>query len=674
VLKFVHEGGDLSGASTLRGRSLVTLRDLLLRGSYPPGKRLEEIELSRRLGVSRPILKSVLEHLSAEGLLTVSPEGGYAVRHFTFDDIQDAILARSALEGQAAGLAAKRIQDPSELEAARKLNAAMAEAVASSAPDVPTVEEMSRFGDLNAAFHNAVVALARSPMVSWCLQRVQSAAFASPAAVVLPAEGDGARRAFQEHGEILEAIQAGDAARADALVRQHAHLALEALTSAIEGRPHLSRNIALELVRNGPSKPAGRRISPRAKGKNKATGATSERILDAAAELFREKGFHAATTRELANRLNVQQASLYYHFRKKEDLLHRICTEAVDAFLAGLPPTRGKNETAPDRVAAFVDAHLRTVLRYPDRALVLATDLRALSRPHLAEISAKHKEYSRVLESALGSALSEGALRTDISTKLIRLALLNILNWTPRWFHPAGALSSGELTSIYERVFWEGVANPALGEVRSIRPLDPSFQRQRRRTGQLGTLERVIRGAAELFARQGYESTSTRNLASLLGIEKATLYYHLEGKEDLLYAICKASIEQLTGDVNAAVDGIEDPLQKLEVWIQAHLINLLHNQRQHATALAEARALSGERLAEIVGMRKTYQKRVRSLIEAGQRSGHLRTDVPAKYLGLILEGLLDRTVIWYQKGDALNPAEFADSFCKLFISGAKFRA
>lgn len=672
LLKFIHEGG-LSGASTLRGRSLVTLRDLLLRGSYSPGKRLEEIELSRRLGVSRPILKSVLEHLSAEGLLTVSPEGGYAVRRFTFDDIRDAILARSALEGQAAGLAAKRIQDPSELEGARKLNAAMAEAVASTAPDVPTVEEMSRFGDLNAAFHNAVVALARSPMVSWCLQRVQSAAFASPAAVVLPAEGDGARRAFGEHEEILNAIQAGDAARADALVRQHAHLALEALTSAIEGRPHLSRNIALELVRNGPSKPAGRPIAPRAKVKNKATGATSEHILDAAAELFREKGFHAATTRELANRLNVQQASLYYHFRKKEDLLHRICTEAMDAFLAGLPPTRGKNETAPDRVAAFVDAHLRTVLRYPDRALVLATDLRALSRPHLAEISAKHKEYSRVLESALGSALSEGALRTDISTKLIRLALLNILNWTPRWFHPAGALSSAELGSIYERVFWEGVVNPAIAEVRSIKPLPWSFYRQRRRRGQ-GTLERVIHGAAELFARQGYESTSTRNLATLLGIEKATLYYHLEGKEDLLYAICKASIEQLTADVNAAVEGIEDPLQKLEVWIQAHLINLLHNQTQHATALAEARALSGERLAEIVGMRKTYQKRVRSLIEAGQRSGHLRTDVPAKYLGLILEGLLDRTVVWYQKGDALNPAEFADGFCKLFISGTKFRA
>lgn len=646
---------------------------MLLKGSFPPGKRLQEIELSRTLGLSRPILRSILEHLSFEGLLEATPSGGYAPRHFTLEDIRDAILARSALEAVAAGLAAKRMQSLSELEPARKLNAQLAEMIESSPPRLPTPEEMARFGYLNAAFHSAFVGLARSPMLSWCLQRVQSAAFASPAAVVLPAGGEGARRAFDEHEEILNAIQAKDAVRADTLVRQHAHLAIEAITSAVNGRPHSGRNIAVELVRNKPAKPVGRQKNRPPEGGNKATGSTSERILDAAAELFREKGFHAATTRELANRLNVQQASLYHHVSKKEDLLHRICNQTMDAFLADLPATLEKTEEGRQRVRAFIDAHLRTVHRYPDRTGVIVSEFKALSGPHFSEISRKQEDYSRILESVLKSARARGALRTDISIKVIRLALLNILNWTPRWFRPAGVLSSGELTSIYERVFWEGVASPALGQVRSIRALDPLFQRKRRRTGQVGTLERVIRGAAELFARQGYESTSTRNLASLLGIEKATLYYHLEGKEDLLYAICKASIEQLTADVNAAVEGIQDPLEQLQVWIQAHMVNLLRRQTQHATALAEVRALSGERLAEIVEMRKNYQKRVRWLIEAGQKSGRLRTDVAAKYLGLMLEGLLDRTVVWYRKNDALSPEELSEAFCNLFVAGAGYR-
>src|SRR5205085_284718 len=111
-------------------------------------KRLEEIELGRRLGVSKPILRSALEHLCTEGLLERQSSGGYAARKVTFEDIRDAILARSALEGVAAGLAAQRIAGPTELDRARKLNADLANVIASGAPHRPTIEEMSRFGDV----------------------------------------------------------------------------------------------------------------------------------------------------------------------------------------------------------------------------------------------------------------------------------------------------------------------------------------------------------------------------------------------------------------------------------------------------------------------------------------------------------------------------------------------
>src|SRR5690349_2712482 len=110
---------DVNGASTLRGRTVLALREMVLRGQLAPRKRLEEFDLSKRLGVSRPVLRSALEHLASEGLLEPAPSGGYAARHFTLEDIRDAILARSALEALAAGLAAKRIEDPSEARCSR---------------------------------------------------------------------------------------------------------------------------------------------------------------------------------------------------------------------------------------------------------------------------------------------------------------------------------------------------------------------------------------------------------------------------------------------------------------------------------------------------------------------------------------------------------------------------
>ena len=676
-----------TNASTRRGRALLSLREMLLKGAFPPGKRLEEVDLSRRLGVSRPILRSVLDHLSFEGLLEPGPSGGYAARHFTLDDIRDAILARSTLEGLAAGLAAKRIQDPKELDAARKLNAELAEVIPSRGPSPPTAEEMTRFGDLNGAFHDAIVSLARSRMLSWCIQRVQSLAFASPAAVVLSAGGVGARNSFQEHEAILQAIEAGDAARADDLLRQHAGLAMHAIESALKGSPHSSRNIALALVGNKTAKGSSNKPSRPRVNKASANGAASERvtlerILDEAANLFCEKGFYAATTRELASRLDIQQASLYHHMSNKEELLNRICREVINTFLADLPAvlqTAGPANTdaGRNRISAFIDAHLQVMLWSPRRTLAMVTEFRALSRPHFAEISQNYKEYSRLLDSALKSAQAAGSLRTDISAASLRLALLNVLNWTPRWFQPSGALSGKELSSIYERVFWEGVVSPTVREIPVIQPLPAPGSRQplpARNRERNSTLAKFIRAAAELFSKYGYETTSTRDLATLLGMEKATLYYHAEGKEDLLYAICKSSVEQLAGDVSRATEGIHDPLEKLQVWIQAHIASLLRDQTQHATSLAEARSLTPERLAEIVKMRKAYQARTRSLIEAGQKAGCIRTDIAAKYLGLILEGLLDRSVVWYRRKGELSPAELGAALCSIFISGAQRRS
>jgi AcrR family transcriptional regulator len=304
----------------------------------------------------------------------------------------------------------------------------------------------------------------------------------------------------------------------------------------------------------------------------------------------------------------------------------------------------------------------------------VVTEFRALSRLHFAEISESYKEYSRLLDSELNGALRLGILRTDISPKYIRLALLNILNWTPRWFHASGPLSCKDLSSIYDRVFWEGVLSPELREVPPHPTLQRSTSRVRSRTLHRGTLGKFIRGAAELFSKYGYESTGTRDLATLLGMERATLYYHVGGKEDLLYAICKSSIEQLANDVREATEGISDPLVQLQVGIQTHFVSLLRDQTQHATSLAEARALSPERLAEIVSMRKAYQTRARSVLEAGQQAGSIRRDISSKYLGMMLEGLLDRTVVWFKRNGDLSPSELGAILCRLFLEGAQHRS
>ena len=245
-----------------------------------------------------------------------SPAGGFTARYFTGQDISDAIDARGALEGLAAGLAARRISDPVQLEGIRRIGSELAELTASfTDTEPPTAEQMARFGELNAAFHTALVSLAHSPMLQLSLKRVQSIAFASPAAVVVPAERGGFSRAIQEHAAILDAIEAHDAARAEALTREHARFALQGLRSALtkSGDPPAKARAVLQ------DHVAIAKIATRHRPESAAP--TAQLVLDAAADLFCEKGFSGTTTREIASRLNIHQASLYYHIAGR-----RICS------------------------------------------------------------------------------------------------------------------------------------------------------------------------------------------------------------------------------------------------------------------------------------------------------------------------------------------------------------
>jgi len=654
-----------SGVNSRRAQTLVTVREMVLRGELTSGRAIEEVELSRALGASRPIVRATLERLYEEGLLEELSAGEYVPRVLSSQDIADAIEARGALESLAVGLAAKRGVDAAQLDRARRLNAELAETTASfSVTDSPTAGQMARFAELNLAFHKALTALARSPMLQLSLERVQSIAFASPGAVVTPAEPGGFVHAIREHEAILDAIQTGDAAGAEALVREHARFALRGVKNAIE-RP----GRAVPKTKAAAHKAPAGRAAPAQSHNAEMAGPTSQLILDAAAALFCEKGFSETTTREIAARLNIHQASLYYHVSGKEELLYRISRLALEAVEREAGAALGGCGNDRERLNAFIRAHLQGLFENSARALASITEFRSVSRAHRRELTGLRRNYSHVLDRELASSVKAGVLRTDIPVPILRLALLNYLNWTPRWYQSSGRLSLDDLAGICDRVFFEGIVTPAHG--RHPLPQLQSLRRRRPGSGHSGTLGKFVRTAAELFSRQGYASTSTRSLSALIGMEKATLYYHVKSKEDLLYLITKCSLETLQEEVKNAVEGITCPLEHLAVLIRAHCVSLLRDQTQHATALAEVRALSPERLAEIVSIRKAYQAGIRRVIEAGQKNGSIRADVESRYLASMLRGLLDRTVEWYQKGGSLGPAELADAFCEIYLFGAR---
>jgi GntR family transcriptional regulator of vanillate catabolism len=248
-VKAAEEGGKLRSAQTLQAQ--LRLRQLILDGQIKPGARIPELTLVGRLGVSRTPVRAALVRLAEEGLLEASVSGGFVVRSFSVAEAYDAIDVRGTLEGAAARRAAERHPDSRELAVVRDCVRALDALVACPrlGPD-----EFADYVRLNELFHLQLVALARSPALERAITRIVALPFASPSAFVAAQEGlPDARETLlvgqSQHRSILEAIAAGEGARAEAAAREHSLLAKKNLRAVADRDAPLRRVTGGNLIR-----------------------------------------------------------------------------------------------------------------------------------------------------------------------------------------------------------------------------------------------------------------------------------------------------------------------------------------------------------------------------------------------------------------------------------------
>jgi len=213
---------------------------MLLRGELARGERISELPLVARLGMSRTPIRLALDRLAHVGLLQNSKGGGFTVREFTLAEVRDTIELRGVLEGTAARLAAERLTDTADLQTLRDYCKEM------EALGRLTIDSFALYMDVNEAFHSAIRDLARNAILRQTLERVFSLPFASPSAMVfptsvLPKSDETLAIAQEQHRALLEAISRRQGARAEALAREHALLALRVLDDALSDHDALSR-------------------------------------------------------------------------------------------------------------------------------------------------------------------------------------------------------------------------------------------------------------------------------------------------------------------------------------------------------------------------------------------------------------------------------------------------
>jgi TetR/AcrR family transcriptional regulator, cholesterol catabolism regulator len=185
-------------------------------------------------------------------------------------------------------------------------------------------------------------------------------------------------------------------------------------------------------------------------------------LVAAATAVFAEKGYAAASLRDVAERVGIFKQSLYYYVDSKEDLLHQVLRAAVDAGGRVVEQAVAAPGDPLCRFGLALRGYLGHLREDPDGVRVLLRETDSLPDPAGAGIRAAVGAHRAALAGLVEAAREAGLVRPDVVPELVVLHSLGALNWLPRWFSPRGELSPEQIAEQLVDVLIRGIAAPGI--------------------------------------------------------------------------------------------------------------------------------------------------------------------------------------------------------------------
>lgn len=177
----------------------------------------------------------------------------------------------------------------------------------------------------------------------------------------------------------------------------------------------------------------------------------------AATRLFRLRGYHATSMRDLGEALGMHRGSLYHYITGKDELLWAILNRALDVLEARVVPVLEDEARPPvDRLRLAIGEHLRVAAEHADELSLIQIELRALTPERRREIIDRRNDYENRWRAAIAAGIDDGSLRAfDVS--LAGIGILSACNWFTQWYRPDGRMSVDQIADAFAELFLRGL-------------------------------------------------------------------------------------------------------------------------------------------------------------------------------------------------------------------------
>ncbi|MEP2828286.1 TetR/AcrR family transcriptional regulator [Parvibaculum sp.] len=182
------------------------------------------------------------------------------------------------------------------------------------------------------------------------------------------------------------------------------------------------------------------------------------------------------------------------------------------------------------------------------------------------------------------------------------------------------------------------------------------------------TLAAIREAGLDLVHEHGFEAMSLRRLAARVGLQPGSLYNHIETKQDLLFDLIHNHMVTLLASIDEELEGIADPLERLQAFIAFHLTYHIERKREVFIGSSELRSLEPKNRRKIVALRKTYEDRLYEILEQGAVNKLFKIeDIRVSTYAIL--AMLTGICTWYDAKGRIDRKTLIDIHTRLVLQG-----
>jgi AcrR family transcriptional regulator len=186
----------------------------------------------------------------------------------------------------------------------------------------------------------------------------------------------------------------------------------------------------------------------------------------------------------------------------------------------------------------------------------------------------------------------------------------------------------------------------------------------------------IIETAAAVFRQLGYDAATLNDVAQQMNTDRASLYYYVGSKEELLHEIVRVVLDQNVAAAERVKRSKGTAVSKVQALMEEMISSFDRNYPHmfvYTEDMGRIARQDSDWARDVVGKTKKFETIVVSILSKGKMDGEFRDDLNAELVALALFGMVNWTHRWYRPGSKFNPREISDTFTTLFLDGYRVK-